>query len=130
MLSRKHRILCADDHADTIYLLRVIFEKEGYEVRTAQTVAESLTLAKFERFDLFLLDQQFPDGTGTKLCCGLHALHPHTPILIFSGAASESERQRCIKAGAQAYLIKPNDLGKLRETVKELVVKAEASQMR
>jgi DNA-binding response OmpR family regulator len=130
MLSRKRRILCADDHADTTFLLRTIFEKEGYEVRTAQSVAESMTLAKFERFDLFLLDQNFPDGTGIRLCCGLHDLHPHIPILFFSGAASEPERQRGIKAGAQAYLIKPNDLGKLRETVKELVVKAEASQTR
>ena len=127
MLSRKQRILCADDHADTTLLLKVIFETEGYEVRTAQTIAESLALAKFERFDLFLLDQHFPDGTGVKLCYALHNLHPHVPILFFSGVASESERQRGIKAGAQAYLIKPNDLGKLRGTVKELVLKEEAA---
>jgi DNA-binding response OmpR family regulator len=41
--------------------------------------------------------------------------------MFFTGEARERERREAMQAGADAYLIKPNDLKKLAETVKQLL---------
>ena len=44
-----------------------------------------------------------------------------TPIVFYSGAALDSEREEALAAGAQAYLIKPLDVAALVETIKNLL---------
>ena len=117
----KPRILCVDDNEDTSMMLGLMLTRAGYEVASAYNVAETLTLARAEDFDLYLLDHRLPDGTGMELCHQLRELAPQTPIVFFSGSAMESERQRGLEAGAQACLIKPNDLVKLVATVGQFV---------
>lgn len=102
-------------------LLGVMLTRAGYEVAAAASVAETLTLARSEVFDLYLLDQTLPDGTGVELCDRLRELAPQTPVVFFSGSEMESERRRGMDAGARAYLIKPNDLDKVVATVGRFV---------
>lgn len=101
-------------------MLNALIAQANYEMKSAGTVAETLRLARSESFDLYLLDSRFPDGTGVELCRKLRAFDPLTPILFYSGATFESDRQRAIDAGAQAYLTKPSIDG-LVETITSLV---------
>jgi DNA-binding response OmpR family regulator len=87
--------------------------RANYEVKSAGTISESLTLAKSERFDLYMLDNWFPGGSGVGLCRAIREFDAQTPIL-FSGAAYESDRREAIEAGAQDYLIKPDIDGIVR----------------
>jgi DNA-binding response OmpR family regulator len=59
--------------------------------------------------------------SGINLCRSIRQLHPHTPILFFTGEEREAMRQKALEASAQAYLVKPNDLNKLAATVRRLV---------
>jgi two-component system, NtrC family, response regulator AtoC len=121
MQPTKRLILCVEDDDDTCSMLSALLGRAGYEVRTASGVADGLRLAEGGRFDLYILDNWFADGTGLDLCRRIREFDCATPILFFSGLAQESDRQIGLDAGAQGYLIKPNDLDKLVETVTRLI---------
>jgi DNA-binding response OmpR family regulator len=118
----KRRILCVDDDPDTCWMLSLMLGNAGYEVKSASGITEGLKLAKSERFDLYLLDRTFADGTGVELCRRIREFDPQTPVVFFSGLAYESDRQLGLEAGAQEYLIKPDDLIRLIDTVQRLLL--------
>jgi len=86
------------------------------EVKAVATAAQALSSIQIEPFDLYLLDSWLPDLDGFELCRRIRRLLPHAPILFFSGAAYETDKQRAIEVGANAYVIKP-DLGGLLESI-------------
>jgi CheY-like chemotaxis protein len=104
----KLRILFADDHDDTRLLVSVLLSTSGCEVVTAGDVAHALDLARGTAFDLYLLDNHFPDGTGAQLCERLREFDQVTPVIFFTGDASDADRQHGLDCGAQAYVVKPD----------------------
>jgi DNA-binding response OmpR family regulator len=121
MLSPRRRILCAESHDDIRSMINLLLEQQGYEVQSAKTVAECVKLAEQETFDLHLLGDRYTDGTGLDLCHHLQRLWPRTPIMFFSAAAYEWNREAGIRAGAQAYILKPADMDELAATVSRLL---------
>lgn len=116
MPSEKCRVLCVEDDEDTRYLLELLLCE--HEVTTASTADEGLALARCENFDLYVLDYWMG---GLELCRRLRASDPKTPLIFFTAEAHEAERQKALAAGADAYLIKPNDLELLAYRVKQLL---------
>jgi two-component system, OmpR family, response regulator len=116
MLDIKRRILCVDDNEDNSSMLTVLLGLSSYDAVAAGSVEEALRLAQCERFDLFILDKRFPDGTGYALCQQIRQLHPDTPVIFYSGDAYSSDRTEGLRAGAQDYVVKP-DIDKLLDSV-------------
>lgn len=114
-------ILCVDDEEDTCAMLCGLFGLVGCHVSTAGTAAEALELIAREHFDLYLLDNWLPGGSGVRLCREIRRSDPSTPIVFYSGAGLASERKEALAAGAQAYLVKPGDAAALVETVTRLL---------
>ncbi len=102
-----HRVLYAEDNEDCRELVSMLCRMSGIEVITAETSAEAWRLSQSESFDLYLLDSWFPDGDGLELCRRLRLFAPLAPILIYSGDAHETDRQKGLAAGASDYLTKP-----------------------
>jgi DNA-binding response OmpR family regulator len=117
----KNCILYIEDHEDTRDLVKLILEGQDYDVATSATIANALTLAKSQRFDLYLLDSRLPDGTGLDFCRQLRGFDPLTPILFYSAAAYEVDRQSAFDCGAQGYLTKPTSNEDLCALVKNLI---------
>jgi DNA-binding response OmpR family regulator len=90
-------------------------------VKTGNSISHCLELAQRERFDLYLLDDSYPDGSSIELCKKLRALDPQTPILFFSSACFEKDIREGMEAGAQAYLTKPGDILQVAQTIKALL---------
>ena len=118
------RILCVDNNADSCDLLITMLS--DYEVIPTGTVSEGLRLARSDRFDLVILEQRLPDGQGTDLCRLIHDFMPRTPILFFSCAAYAADRRDGLAAGAQEYLVKPDDLATLEPNITRLIRHSEA----
>jgi two-component system OmpR family response regulator len=116
-MSSIKRILCAEPHGDTCELIGLLLRQEGYEVRWAASIAESLKLAAAESFDLYILNAQYFDGDGIELCRRLRALSPETPLLLLSENVSTYDRRRALEAGAQNYLPLPDALANIAQTV-------------
>lgn len=106
MPSPRRRILCVDDNEDTRFMLTALLGQE-YDTTSAGGTGETMELARREHFDLYILDNIFPDGTGLELCRQIRELHPQTPIIFYSGAVFESDKAAGLRAGAQAYIGKP-----------------------
>jgi DNA-binding response OmpR family regulator len=120
-VAEKCRVLCVDDHADTGMMLKYLLGSSDYEVQTADTIEVAIEFAKSGKFDLFILDRRFPDGTGVELCRELRMISPDTPIIFYSGDAYEIHRDEAIGAGADAYVPKP-EIDHLLTTVNGLLV--------
>ncbi|HKP83462.1 MAG TPA: response regulator [Pyrinomonadaceae bacterium] len=115
------RVLYIEDHEDTRELVTLVLEQRAFEVVTGSTIANGIALAGSQRFDLYLLDSWLPDGSGLDLCKQIREFDKVTPILFYSAAAYEIDRNQALNCGAQAYLIKPSQPSELCNLVTALV---------
>ena len=104
------RVLYVEDHDDTRILMSILLRRAGFEVTEASCGRRAVEMAKSGGFDLYLLDHTFPDASGVTICRAIRELHPDTPILFYSGRAMPEEKKAALAAGAQDYLVKPDDI--------------------
>jgi len=117
------RVLYIEDHEDTRELVTLVLEQRSYEVVTGSTIESGVALANSQDFDLYLLDSWLPDGSGLDLCKQIREFDQATPILFYSAAAYEIDRDLAMRSGAQAYLIKPSQPSELCNLVTLLIEK-------
>ena len=127
MSPQRVRVLCVDDDQDTCEMVSALLKLIGCEVVTTHSAEEAQKIITDGGFDLYLLDNWLPGGSGVELCRMIRASGDRAPVVFYSGAAYDSDRAEAIGAGAQAYLIKPGDAGLLVETVKSLLPPARKS---
>jgi DNA-binding response OmpR family regulator len=117
----KSSILYIEDHDDTRELVSLVLCQSGFDVITGATIEAGVRLAGARTFDLYLLDSWLPDGSGLDLCKRIREFAPHTPILFYSAAAYEVDREMALDSGAQAYLVKPSQTAELCALVSSLI---------
>lgn len=115
------RVLYIEDHEDTRELVTLVLEQRSIEVVTGSTIESGVTLARSQHFDLYLLDSWLPDGSGLDLCRAIRKFDQVTPVVFYSAAAYEIDRNQAIDSGAQAYLIKPSHPSELCTLVTSLI---------
>ncbi|PWT88100.1 MAG: hypothetical protein C5B55_13665 [Blastocatellia bacterium] len=120
----RRRILYIEDHEDTRELVTLVLRQKNFDVTTDSTIANGIKLAVEHNFDLYLLDSWLPDGSGLDLCKRIREFDTFTPILFYSAAAYEVDRDNALKSGAQGYLIKPSQTSDLCDMVASLIDKA------
>ena len=121
MPAEKRRILCAEANKDVCDLIVLMLEQKGYAVRAVQTIADCLRVAAEERFDLFILNDNYIDGDSIELCRDLRASTPLTPVLLFSLDSTGHNRDRAAEAGARLYVSKTSDFVSLVQTIDRLL---------
>jgi DNA-binding response OmpR family regulator len=122
------RVLCVDDDEDACEMLSLLLKSQRIDVTCAQSAAEAWLKIKAECFDLYLLDAWLPRLDGFEFCRQIRELDSNTPILFYSGAAYDADKQKGIAAGANAYVAKP-DVEGLIETISDLIAKAKADDV-
>ena len=115
------RVLYIEDHEDTRELVTLVLEQRNYEVVTGTTIETGVALAESQQFDLYLLDSWLPDGSGLDLCRQIRMFDKATPILFYSAAAYEIDRDQALRCGAQEYLVKPSHPSELCKMVTSLI---------
>lgn len=110
------KILVVDDESNMRFLLRMVFETEGFEVVEAHHGAAALERVKEDQPDLIVTDLMMPVMNGRDL---VHQLRddPETsviPVVVISASRNVEV------AGADAALRKPFDLDALLDTVRSL----------
>ena len=85
-------ILCVDDDATRLVLLKQRLEGAGHSVVTAQTGSAAVHLFDLRPFDLAVVDYKMPGMDGSEVARAMRQMNPKVPILIFSGLLSLPER--------------------------------------
>lgn len=122
VMGARMQILYVENDEDSRDLLTLMLGLAGYEVATARTPAEALSLAQLQWFDLYILETRYPGASGIELCQQIRALDARTPIMFYSTAAYGKDIAAGLAAGAQRYLIKPMGIYNIKETVAELLM--------
>jgi two-component system chemotaxis response regulator CheY len=83
--------------------------------------AEAIKKFQASHFDIVLTDINMPVLDGLKLTAHLRSTNADLPIVIITTESAEEDRERALKLGASAYLIKPVKAQEVLETVKKLL---------
>lgn len=108
MAKKNHRILVVDDEQDLCEILKFNLETEGYEVETAGSAEEALTL-DLTSFDLLLLDVMMGEMSGFALARKLKSEEStkDIPIIFLTARDTENDTVTGFNLGADDYISKP-----------------------
>lgn len=106
---RGSRILLVEDNEANQFVARQLLSRAGLEVTIARNGKEAVELAQKEIYDLILMDMQMPvmDGIQATLLIRQLPEGEKLPIIAMTAAASEADRESCLKAGMNDYISKP-----------------------
>jgi CheY-like chemotaxis protein len=115
------RILCVEDNKDAREMIRAMLSAAdpNYSITAVGTAAEALHLRG--SFDLYILDISLPGMDGISLCRRLRDRGVSSPIMFFSAMVQPSDKEYCLAAGANEFLVKPGDLDRFTPTVARLL---------
>ncbi len=115
------RVLLVEDHEDTARSMSQLLARQGWHVRTADSVAGALRSAEVEPFDVLVSDIGLPDGTGLDLMRQLAGRSAKTPKgIALSGFGMEQDVRSSREAGFAAHLVKPVNVKELIEAVQRV----------
>ena len=101
------RLLIIEDDTGLNQMLQLHFEENGFSVMGVATCKEGMAQLHKSAFDLILLDQQLPDGTGLELLHRIQALEPGQAVVMMTGAHNLELAIEAIKQGASDFIHKP-----------------------
>jgi DNA-binding response OmpR family regulator len=99
-------VLVVEDERKIRDLLRGYLQRDGFDVLTADSGAEGITLADRARPDLVLLDLRLPDVAGEDVAREIRS-HAAVPIVMLTAKSEEQDRIRGLELGADDYVTKP-----------------------
>ncbi len=116
------RILVVDDESTIVRWVGAILRSEGYEITSAEDGEVGLRSFEEQPSDLVLLDVMLPHVDGFEVCARIRETST-VPIIMLSGRSDERDKVRCLRLGADDYLVKPFGID-------ELVARVEAALRR
>jgi putative two-component system response regulator len=101
------RVLVIDDNAVAREVMSDMLESSGYEVVSASSATEALTLFIDDRIGLVLTDIVMPDLSGLELLESMRLHRPNLPIVLVTGANTRDNLTEALRRGADGLVAKP-----------------------
>ncbi len=123
-------ILVIDDDAEIRKMLRIMLEREGYEVEDAQDGDVGLTMYRERPSDLVITDIVMPEKEGIETIRTLKRENPHVKIIAMSGGGRimpDSYLKLAKSLGADVTFTKPIEKKKLVQAIKDLLGESPAA---
>jgi len=111
------RVLLVEDNPVNVLVSEGMLSMLGCEVTTAENGLEALNLLEEHEYDLVLMDIRMPVMDGLTATRTIRSGGSHIPIVALTAGALTQERDACMEAGMDDYLVKPFSLKALRETM-------------
>jgi two-component system, sensor histidine kinase and response regulator len=123
-IEREFDILLVEDNPINRRLAQHVLEKQGHRVLALDNGAAALEMLERRHFDLVLMDVQMPRMDGIETTTAIRnrekTTGEHIPIVALTAHAMVGDRERCLQAGMDGYLIKPIQPAMLLEAVERL----------
>jgi two-component system response regulator AtoC len=111
------RLLVVDDDPVTVDLLKEVLSKEGYEVSTALSGEEAVTLGIGNLFDLIITDVRMGEKDGMDVLRFFKKSTPDTTVIMITAFGSIETAVEATREGAYDYISKPFKLEEIKFTV-------------
>lgn len=123
----KLRILTVDDEPSLIELLSMALRYEGWEVFTARSGSEAVSVARSAKPDAVVLDMMLPDFDGLEVMRRIRAEEPDLPVIFLTARDGVSDRVAGLTAGGDDYVTKPFSLEELVARLRGLLRRSGAT---
>jgi two-component system sensor histidine kinase/response regulator len=122
------KVLVVDDSIPNQALVKAYFDNIGCEGDYVNNGLEALdALRNGTHYDLCLMDMQMPEMDGAEATRIIRKeISEDLPIIALTAAAMKEDKEKCIQAGMNDYLIKPISIVKLKDTILQYVNKSVA----
>ena len=117
MNEQRRRILVVDDEKTVTDSLRLILTDAGFEVLTADNVAQATAIINNTKLDLVVTDFRLPDGHGIDVITYVKSEAPDTEVILMTAHGSVEITIEAIKRGAYYYIEKPYTPDRLLDLV-------------
>ena len=124
------KILLVDDDMDTLRLVGLMLQRQGYEVRVASSGQQALGMVQSEMPDLILLDIMMPEMDGYEVARRLRGdlATAEIPIIMFTAKTQVDDKVMGFEAGADDYLTKPTQPRELFAHMKAVLARSGKSR--
>ena len=113
-------VLFVDDEANIISSIKRTLRREGYQVLTANSAAEGLSLLAKQQVHVIVSDQRMPEMNGTEFLSRVKTMHPKTIRMVLSGYSELSAVTDAINKGAvYRFMLKPWEDDRLKQEINE-----------
>ena len=118
-----HEVLIADDEPNIVVSLEYLMKRAGYEVSIARDGQDVIDAIRRERPRLVLLDVMMPKKSGHDVCQELRAdeLLKDTLVLMLTAKGRDTDVDKGLGVGADAYMTKPFSTKELAAKVAEML---------
>jgi pilus assembly protein CpaE len=122
------KILIADDDVETLRLIGLMLQRQGFEITAATNGAQALEMSCTAAPDLIILDVMMPDMDGYQVTRQLRqdASTADIPILMFTAKSQVEDKVTGYEAGVDEYITKPIHPAELVARVKALLSRAKS----
>jgi len=113
------KILVVEDETELTKAMEIRLSAAGFSVTTALDGEEGLRKARQEKPDLIILDLMLPKMDGYKVCRLLKfdQKYHDIPIIMLTAKVGEQDQKLGMETGADEYMTKPFEWGKLLEKI-------------
>jgi len=122
-MDKTAKILIIDDDENIRKALVAVLEDEGYAVESVDTGKKGIEKTETEFFNLALIDVRLPDMEGVDLLPKMRETSPKIRKIIITGYPTLQNAAAAVNKGADAYIMKPFDMEKMLQTIKDQLKK-------
>ncbi len=115
------KILIVEDETKLNKALKTAFERKGFAVDSAFDGEEGERLAKWNEYDLVVLDIMMPKRDGVEVCKNLRLAGKKMPIIMLTAKDTTEDKVAGLETGADDYLGKPFAFEELLARVRSLL---------
>ena len=117
-------ILVVDDELSMREFLKILLEKEGYDVSSAADAADAIDQIKSAGFDLIISDIKMPGMGGLTLLEKIKEIDNSLPVIMITAYASPENAVVAMKSGAFDYITKPFKVDEIIKIIKSAISSA------
>jgi two-component system NtrC family sensor kinase len=101
------KLLLIDDEEDIVKVLSLSLRSDGYEVLTAQSGEEGLSLFEKESPDIVLTDLKMPVMSGLEVLQRAKKMNPDAEVIVITGHGDMDSAIESLRYGASDFINKP-----------------------
>ncbi|MDF3078989.1 MAG: histidine kinase [Sphingobacteriaceae bacterium] len=121
-MDRNKKILIIDDDPRNIFALKLTLQARGYACASASGAEEGIKLASSDDdIGIILMDMMMPEMDGYQAISELRQMQEtkSLPIISVTAQAMVGDKEKCLEAGADAYISKPIDVDQLLDVLNQ-----------